>query len=124
MSQPSPPGQERARELGEVRELRVFLRTVGDLVRLQVLRHLAQNDEMSVTALAQAVRVSQPLLSWHLGVLRRLNLVTIRREGRRAWYSLDRRVLRSFLERLDVWIEGAQGAHIPEGREERVQECE
>ena len=105
MSHLDPSNQDRAQELLEARELRVYLRTVGDLVRLQILRQLAQNKKMSVTALARALRVSQPLLSWHLGVLKRIHLVTVRKEGRLVWYSLDRQMLRSFRQRFDTWVE-------------------
>jgi DNA-binding transcriptional ArsR family regulator len=99
-----PSDQDRMRELSEARELRAYLRVVGDLVRLQILRRLAQNGEMGVTELARVLRVSQPLLSWHLGVLKRVRLVTVRREGRLVWYALDRQVLRSFHQRLDRWL--------------------
>jgi len=104
MSQVDPSNQERARSLLEARELRIYLRTVGDVVRLQILRQLAQSQEMSVTKLVKAVRVSQPLLSWHLGVLRRVGLVSVRKEGRLVWYSLDGQVLRSFRRRFDAWV--------------------
>ena len=105
MSQPPLPGQQRTKELGEARELSALLRAVGDPVRLQVLRQLARNEEMSVNALVQAVRVSQPLISWHLGVLRRSGLVDMRKEGRLVWYSLNHQALRSFDERFHTWIE-------------------
>jgi DNA-binding transcriptional ArsR family regulator len=97
-------------EVVEARELRVYLRTVGDTVRLQVLRRLAQNGEMSVTELARELRISQPLVSWHLGVLRRIELVSIRREGRLAWYSLNRPQLRAFRERFTAWVAAIDGA--------------
>lgn len=105
-----PSSQERP-NLSELRELRLYLKTVGDSVRLQVLRHLAQNGETSVSSLAQAVRVSQPLLSWHLGVLKRIDLVNVRREGRLVWYSLNQAVLRSFHRRFGTWIEDGQETH-------------
>ena len=117
MSQPLLPGQQRMQEVGEARELCALLRAVGDPVRLQVLRQLAQNEEMSVNALVQAVRVSQPLLSWHLGVLRRSGLVDMRKEGRLVWYSLNHQALSSFDERLHTWIEGSPDS-IAEEREE------
>jgi DNA-binding transcriptional ArsR family regulator len=91
-------------ELAQARELRVYLRTVGDTVRLQILRRLAQNSEMTVTALAQALRISQPLLSWHLGVLRRIDIVSVRRDGRLMCYSLNLPVLRAFNEQFAAWI--------------------
>jgi DNA-binding transcriptional ArsR family regulator len=91
-------------ELVAVRELKATLRAVGDTLRLQILHHLAQHDEMNVSELVEALRTSQPLLSWHLGVLRRARLVFIRRQGRLVWYSLDRDSLRAFRERLDDWL--------------------
>jgi len=93
-------------ELAKVRDLRLFFKTVGDTIRLQILRQLARNQEMSVTELAQALRVSQPLLSWHLGVLRRIALVHVRREGRLVWYSLNEDTLRSYTKRFDAWLGG------------------
>jgi DNA-binding transcriptional ArsR family regulator len=104
MSHTGPLDQDRAQELVEARELRASLRVVGDLVRLQILRRLAENEEMGVTELAYALRVSQPLLSWHLGVLKRAGLVKVRREGRLVWYALDHQALRSFRQRLDEWL--------------------
>lgn len=95
----------------EARALRVLLRSVGDLVRLQILHELARQGEMSVTALARTLRVSQPLVSWHLGILRRAHLVNVRKEGRLVWHSLNREEWRSFRRRLDAWIgdEGTKG---------------
>jgi DNA-binding transcriptional ArsR family regulator len=101
-----PPSQDRTQELAEARELRAYLRTVGDMVRLQVLRRLACGKEMSVTELAQALRVSQPLLSWHLGVLKRIHLVTMRREGRLVWYALNHPILCAYRQRFDAWVGG------------------
>jgi ArsR family transcriptional regulator len=99
MSQPNPPP-----EVVEARELRTYLRTVGDMVRLQILRQLARNEELGVTELAHVLHVSQPLVSWHLGVLRRIELVSVRREGRLVWYSLNWPQLHAFRERFSAWI--------------------
>ena len=104
MSQLDPPTRERGEELAEARELRIYLRAIGDLIRLQIMRRLAQNTEMGVTELARALRVSQPLLSFHLGVLRRARLVSVRKEGRSVFCSLDREALRSFAHRFDAWV--------------------
>ena len=78
MTHSGSPTRARSDELVEARELRVYLRAIGDLARLQIVRQLAQNGEMGVTELARALRVSQPLLSFHLGVLRRVRLVAVR----------------------------------------------
>ncbi|MBN1935503.1 MAG: winged helix-turn-helix transcriptional regulator [Anaerolineae bacterium] len=89
----------------EANELRVYLRTVGDLVRLQILRLLAHASEMTVLELVAALRVSQPLISWHLSVLRRSDLVSLRREGRLVYYALNCPAIEAFQTRFDKWID-------------------
>jgi ArsR family transcriptional regulator len=93
-------------EIQHARELRVYLRTVGDLVRLQILRQLSRNEDMNVMELAATLRVSQPLISWHLSVLRRIDLVTMRKDGRLVHCSLNRRVLDDYRQQFDAWIAG------------------
>jgi DNA-binding transcriptional ArsR family regulator len=93
-------------EIQQARELRVYLRTVGDLVRLQILKQLAQNSEMTVNELARVLRASQPLVSWHLSVLRRIDLVTMRKEGRLVHCSLNHQVLSDYRQRFESWMAG------------------
>jgi DNA-binding transcriptional ArsR family regulator len=66
-----------------------MLRALGDAVRLNILRALASDDEMKVTDLAERLMVSQPLVSWHLSILRRMEFVRTRRQGREVYCSLD-----------------------------------
>ena len=70
-------------------ELKRMLRALGDAVRLNILRTLASHDEMKVTDLAARLAVSQPLISWHLSILRRTGFVRTRRNGREVYCSLD-----------------------------------
>ena len=92
------------RDLQQARDLRIYLRTVGDLVRLQILKHLAQNDELNVNELADVLRVSQPLISWHLSVLKRIDLITMCKDGRLVHCSLNRPVLNDYRRRFADWI--------------------
>ena len=73
----------------EVRELRQYFRALGGTLRLRLVRELAAREEMSVSQLVAALHVSQPLVSWHLGPLKRVGLVRIRRAGRQVYCSLD-----------------------------------
>ncbi|UCC76003.1 MAG: helix-turn-helix transcriptional regulator, partial [Anaerolineales bacterium] len=50
---------------------------------------LAESGEMTVTELARALHVSQPLVSFHLRPLRLIGLVQVRRAGRQAYCSLN-----------------------------------
>src|SRR6478672_8366998 len=70
-------------------DLKRMLRALGDAVRLNILQALARDDEVKVTDLAERLAVSQPLVSWHLTILRRMEFVRTRRQGREVYCSLD-----------------------------------
>lgn len=90
-------------------DLRRALRALGDEVRLSLVRTLASGDEVKVTDLAATLLISQPLVSWHLGALRRSGLVRTRRQGREVYISLDLARYRSIVRQLGSLIEpGAQ----------------
>lgn len=79
----------------EYLELKRMLKAMGDVHRLDMLHVLAGATEITVTDLAEILvangrYISQPLVSWHLNILRRAGLVRTRRTGRQVYCSLDR----------------------------------
>jgi len=96
-----------------LRESARFFYALKDPLRLRIIVVLARAGEMTVTELVRAVRVSQPLVSWHLGRLRIAGLVRVERDGRIARYSvvleeIERR-LASFRALLAEAAEGSDG---------------
>jgi len=73
----------------DLRETARFFHALRGILRLRILLTLAEQGEMNVTRLAQELRVSQPLVSFHLRPLRALDLILVRREGREAYCSLN-----------------------------------
>lgn len=73
----------------ELREMARYFYALKDILRLRILVTLASNREMTVTALARALYISQPLVSFHLRPLRLLGLVQVRRAGREVYCSLN-----------------------------------
>lgn len=71
-------------------DLSVYFRALADKKRLRIVEYLAEHDQMTVTNLGEAMRLSQPLISWHLRILRKAGVVKTRRTGRQVWCSLDR----------------------------------
>ena len=65
-----------------------LLGAVANERRLMVLCKLVEWGEANVTALAEAVGLSQSALSQHLARLREEGLVDTRREAQTVWYSL------------------------------------
>lgn len=66
----------------ELRRLRVLYRALGDETRLRVIGLLAELGPMRVNQLSARVALSQPLISWHLRILRLAGLIDTRRQGR------------------------------------------
>jgi len=74
-----------------LKELKQYFRALTSTSRLRIVQQLANaRGEISVGELAVRLRMSQPLVSWHLRDLRRLQLVQMRRIGRQALCSLNR----------------------------------
>jgi len=76
--------------MDEWRDLKNMTKALADLARLSIVYHLAQHEEITVTALTELLGLSQPLVSWHLRKLRRADLITTRRVGRQVYCSLNK----------------------------------
>ncbi|GAG37779.1 unnamed protein product, partial [marine sediment metagenome] len=74
---------------GELWEMARYFHALRGILRLRILVTLAESGEMTVTELARALRVSQPLVSFHLRPLRVLGLVQVRRAGREVHCSVN-----------------------------------
>ncbi|MGZ8564261.1 MAG: ArsR/SmtB family transcription factor [Candidatus Limnocylindria bacterium] len=66
----------------DLRRLRVLYRALGDETRLRAIGLLAEIGPMPVGELSTRVGLSQPLISWHLRILRLAGLIDTRRQGR------------------------------------------
>ena len=65
-----------------------FFRGLSDPTRLRLVALLLEHGEMTVSELVEAVDGLQGRVSSHLACLRHCGLVTDRREGRKAYYSV------------------------------------
>lgn len=57
--------------------------------RRAIIDALAKNETSSVNGLVEAVELPQPTVSKHLGVLRKVGVVSVRKEGRQRLYCLE-----------------------------------
>jgi DNA-binding transcriptional ArsR family regulator len=81
----------------ELRTLRLIHKTLADVNRLRILQRLSEG-EATVSELIARVGLSQPLVSWHLGSLRRAGLIQTRRVGRETVSRLVPEAFRTFAE--------------------------
>jgi DNA-binding transcriptional ArsR family regulator len=104
----------RGSDTAALRELAALLKALGDRSRLRVVQHLALSGETTVSELGRALRISQPLMSWHLRILRKAGLVRTQKLGRQVYCALDHAVLHSALRQLDTLVSaGAAGGPAP-----------
>ena len=66
-----------------------YFKAFGDPTRLRILGLLAIK-EMTVNEIVKKIKLSQPTISRHLGILREAEVVIDRREGQQVFYKLNR----------------------------------
>ena len=69
-------------------ELADLFKVFGDSTRLRIMVKLS-DDEMSVSDIADALKMEQSTISHQLRVLRQNKLVRVRRDGKQMYYALD-----------------------------------
>ena len=75
----------------EVAALSAVMGLLGEPTRLRMILLLCER-ERCVGELVDLLKMPQPTVSHHLGLLRRAQLLTSRREGKSIVYALDSRV--------------------------------
>jgi ArsR family transcriptional regulator len=80
---------------------RALWQTLHDSTRLRILA-LLEEEELSVAELQEILRLGQSRISTHLAHLRRVGLVQPRREGKRTYYSLIKRLDKESRQILDA----------------------
>lgn len=84
-----------------MQDISLYFRALSDRKRLAILEYLAAHDQVPVTEVGTQLRLSQPLISWHLRVLRRAGLVKTRRTGRQVLCSINRAALQNYHYRIE-----------------------
>ncbi|MGI8608350.1 MAG: ArsR/SmtB family transcription factor [Candidatus Dormibacteria bacterium] len=86
-----------------LRDLKAYFIGLANPTRLAIVSLLV-DGEMSAAEIARQLKLSQPLLSWHLRVMRRAGLIETRRRGREIACGLDRPSIRAIQDRFNQFI--------------------
>ncbi len=68
-------------------------KALSDQTRLEIVRMLAQKEELCACRILERFEITQPTLSHHMKSLCSCGLVNTRREGKWSYYSLSREAL-------------------------------
>jgi DNA-binding transcriptional ArsR family regulator len=75
----------------DLEQLTAMFRLLTDKTRLNILMILAEG-ERNVTSLCEDLKLPQPTVSHHLGLLRMSSVITNRRAGKQVFYGLNGKV--------------------------------
>ncbi len=66
---------------------------MGESTRLQMVQMIDEAGEMPCTALVERLGVAKSTVSYHIKILSRARLVSVRKQGRNYFYTIRREVL-------------------------------
>src|SRR3712207_1477906 len=75
----------------DLEPLAALFKLLSDCTRLRILMLLAKG-ERNVSSLCDELKLPQPTVSHHLGLLRMRNIIANRRSGKQVFYGLDGQV--------------------------------
>lgn len=79
------------------------IKAVANETRLQIIKLLSTAQELNVSELEKAIKLSQSALSQHLSILRAAGLVKTRRQAQQIFYSVSDARTASTAEMLLNW---------------------
>ena len=88
----------------DLEQLTAIFRLLSDKTRLNILMLLSQG-ERNVTALCEQLRLPQPTVSHHLGLLRMNNVIGNRRDGKQIFYALNGQIDVKDDKSLEIGVE-------------------
>lgn len=97
----------------DLRRLRTLYRALGDESRLRIIGVLAEFGPMPVNELTSRVGLSQPLISWHLRIMRLAGLIETQRRGRAVICRLRTAAFEELHEIEARLIAGTTGVTVP-----------
>ena len=72
-----------------------FFRAVSDRHRQKILTLLKKHNTLNASDIVRYIKLSQPTISHHLGLLKQADLLTSVKKGKEVYYSLNKKMISS-----------------------------
>ena len=82
-----------------------LLRSVVHQLRLKIIKLIHDKKEVNVNVIYNTLKMEQSITSQHLKILRSVDVVNTRRDGKKIYYSLNYVVLDSINRGIDLFEE-------------------
>jgi DNA-binding transcriptional ArsR family regulator len=97
-----------------------IFKALGDPIRWNIVRQMAEVDELACSTLEDTLPVSKPTISYHAKILIQAGLVKVRKEGRNYFYTLRHDVLHELMD--DIWALAPTPRPVREGKIDHTSE--
>tara|TARA_Y100000589_G_scaffold65891_1_gene57451 strand:+ start:43 stop:315 length:273 start_codon:yes stop_codon:yes gene_type:complete len=67
-----------------------IFKSIGHPIRLKIIRLIYEHQTLSVTDLQQLLKISQPVISLHLGILKSKNIINLNKKGKHSFYFIEK----------------------------------
>ena len=74
-----------------------LLKSIGHPIRVQIIIALSQTTSMTVNSLSHKLNIDQPVMSLHLAILRKKNIIKVKRNGKQSDYSISSTSVRQLI---------------------------
>jgi len=68
-----------------------IFKSIGHPIRLKIIRLIYEHQTLSVSHLQQLLKISQPVISLHLGILKSKNIINLNKKGKHSFYFIEKR---------------------------------
>mgnify|MGYP001359881282 FL=1 len=68
-----------------------IFKSIGHPVRLKIIRLIYEHQTLSVTNLQQLLKISQPVISLHLGILKSKSIINLNKKGKQSFYFIEKK---------------------------------
>lgn len=82
-----------------------FFTTLGNKQRVRILQLLVKNGSLSVTAIAEGLKIEQSAVSHSLKQLLLCHFVTVKQDGKERIYTINEDTVKPLFEQIEKHVE-------------------
>lgn len=90
---------------GQLERAAELLKAVAHPLRFKIIKLINEKGEVNVNVIYNTLKIEQSITSQHLKVLRGVNAVTTRRDGKKIFYSLNEDKFKKLHKGIEVFDE-------------------
>jgi len=77
-----------------------ILKTIGHPIRVDIIRRIYENQVLSVSDIQELLNVSQPVISLHLGILKKKGIINSSKKGKQSFYFIKKQSVTQVIQIL------------------------